>query len=195
MDILFTSVIIGTGLAMDCLAVSFAVGAHQKTSRIRAAFILALFFGSFQGGMTLLGWLAGTGFANVIAAYDHWVAAGLLFVIGGKMILDSFKNGNEEEVPDVFNLIVVLVLAIATSIDAFAVGLSFSLLHIMPLIPALIIGLISATFSVGGVYSGGKIGHILGKQVDVLGGVILILIGVRILLEHLVWNGTGITTL
>ena len=119
----------------------------------------------------------------------------LLFIIGGKMILDSFKNGNEEEVFDVFNLIVVLVLAIATSIDAFAVGLSFSLLHIMPLIPALIIGLISATFSVGGVYSGGKIGHILGKQVDVLGGVILILIGVRILLEHLVWNGTGITTL
>ncbi len=97
MDLIFTSVLIGIGLAMDCLAVSFAVGAHQKTSRIRAAFILALFFGGFQGGMTLLGWLAGTGFADAISSYDHWVAAGLLFIIGGKMIIDGIKDGHEEE--------------------------------------------------------------------------------------------------
>jgi len=177
---------------MDCLAVSFAVGAHQKTSRIRAALILALFFGGFQGGMTLLGWLLGSGFADAIAAYDHWVAAGLLFIIGGKMIIDGIKDGHEEEAPDVFNLVAVFILAVATSIDALAVGLSFSLLHIFPLIPALIIGLVSAIFSVGGVYSGGKIGHILGKRVDILGGVILTLIGIRILLEHLVWNGGGV---
>ena len=192
MDLIFTSVLIGIGLAMDCLAVSFAVGAHQKTSRIRAAFILALFFGGFQGGMTLLGWLLGSGFADAIAAYDHWVAAGLLFIIGGKMIIDGIKDGHEEEAPDVFNLVAVFILAVATSIDALAVGLSFSFLHIVPLIPALIIGLISAIFSVGGVYSGGKVGHILGKRVDILGGIILILIGVRILLEHLVWNGGGV---
>lgn len=109
----------------------------------------------------------------------------LLFIIGGKRILDSFKNGNEEEVFDVFNLIVVLVLAIVTSIDAFAVGLSFALLHILPLVPALIIGLISGLFSIGGVYIGKRAGHFLGRRVDILGGVILILIGVRILFMHL----------
>ena len=129
MDLIITSVFIGIGLAMDCLAVSFAVGAHQKTSRLRAAIILALFFGGFQGGMTLLGWLAGTGFADTIAAFDHWVAAGLLFIIGGKMIFDGIKDGLEEEAPDVFNLVIVLILAVATSIDALAVGAAFIPLH------------------------------------------------------------------
>jgi putative Mn2+ efflux pump MntP len=191
MDLIITSVFIGIGLAMDCLAVSFAVGAHQKTSRLRAAIILALFFGGFQGGMTLLGWLAGTGFADTIAAFDHWVAAGLLFIIGGKMIFDGIKDGLEEEAPDVFNLVIVIILAVATSIDALAVGLSFSFLYIVPLIPAVIIGLISALFSIGGIFSGGKVGYVLGKRVDIPGGVILVLIGVRIILEHLTWNRTG----
>jgi len=192
MDILFSSVLIGIGLAMDCLAVSFAVGAHQKISRIKAALILALVFGGFQAGMTLLGWLIGTGFADIIAAYDHWVASGLLFIIGGKMAMEGIRDGHEEEAPDIFNLIPVLILAIATSIDALAVGLSFAFLHIVPFIPAVIIGLISGVLSIAGVYSGGKIGHILGRRVDILGGVILILIGIKILLEHTVWSGSGL---
>ncbi|HOJ95359.1 MAG TPA: manganese efflux pump MntP family protein [Methanospirillum sp.] len=192
MDLLFTSVFIGIGLAMDCLAVSFAVGGHQKSSRLRAALILALFFGGFQSGMTLLGWLLGSGFADAIAAFDHWVAAGLLFIIGGKMILDGIKDGHEEEAPDIFNLVAVLILAVATSIDALAVGLSFALLHITPLIPAFIIGLISGFFSIGGVFTGGKVGHLVGKRIDLLGGCILILIGVRIVLEHTIWNGNGV---
>ena len=87
--------------------------------------------------MTLLGWLLGSGFADAIAAYDHWVAAGLLFIIGGKMVLDGIKDGHEEEAPDVFNFVAVFILAVATSIVTLAVGLGFSLLHIAPLIPAL----------------------------------------------------------
>ncbi|NLW77764.1 MAG: manganese efflux pump [Methanomicrobiales archaeon] len=192
MELLFTSILLGIGLAMDCLAVSFAVGAHQKTSRIKAAFILALFFGGFQGGMTVLGWLLGTGFADFISEYDHWVAFGLLFIIGGKMVYEGVQDGEEETAPDVFNLVAVLILAIATSIDALAVGLSFAFLQIFPIIPAIIIGIISGIFATAGVYTGGRLGHLLGRRVDIVGGIILVLIGLRIILEHTVWNGTGL---
>jgi putative Mn2+ efflux pump MntP len=126
MDLLFTSIFIGIGLAMDCLAVSFAVGAHEKTSRFNAALILAFFFGGFQAGMTVLGWFLGSRFADAISAYDHWIAALLLFVIGAKMFFDGIKGEQKEDSIDIFNVVAVLVLAIATSIDALAVGLSFA---------------------------------------------------------------------
>lgn len=168
---------------MDCLAVSFAAGAHQKTSRLRAAAILALFFGGFQCGMTLLGWFLGSGFAEIINAYDNWVASGLLFIIGGKMVIEGIKDG-EEESPDVFHILAIITLSIATSIDALAVGIGFAFLEIIPVIPAVIIGIVSGVMSVFGIYTGGKLGHILGKRVDILGGLILILIGIKILLEH-----------
>lgn len=184
MELFFTSILIGIGLAMDCLAVSFATGAHQKTSRARAALILALFFGGFQCGMTLLGWFLGTGFADIINAYDHWIASGLLFIIGGKMAYEGICDGHEEEAPDIFNVLAIITLSIATSIDALAVGIGFAFLEIVPLIPALIIGLVSGIISVLGIYTGGKVGHIVGKRVDILGGVILILIGIKILLEN-----------
>lgn len=189
METLLTSTLIGLGLAMDCLAVSFATGANQRTTRIKAAIILAAFFGGFQFGMTILGWLLGTGFADIISTYDHWIAAGLLGIIGAKMLIEGVKGGEEEESPDVVHLIPVVTLAIATSIDALAVGISFAFLKVEPFIPAVIIGIVAAFVSVVGVYSGGKIGHILGKKVDILGGVILIAIGLKILLDHTLWSG------
>jgi len=189
MEILITSILIGLGLAMDCLAVSFAAGANQRAARFRSAVILAAFFGGFQFGMTVLGWLLGTGFTNLISAYDHWIAAGLLWIIGAKMLIEGWKGGEDEAPPDVLHLMPVVVLAIATSIDAFAVGISFAVLDVEPLIPAVIIGIIASVISVIGVYSGGIAGHIVGKKVDILGGMILVAIGLKILLDHILWSG------
>lgn len=188
MELLLTSFFLGLGLSMDCLAVSFATGAHQKAARIQAAFILGLFFGGFQAGMTILGFLLGTGFTDYISAYDHWVASILLFAIGGKMIYDGFQDTSGEEGIDVYNLSAVFVLAVATSIDALAVGISFAFLKVSPFVPAGIIGLVAAVVSVTGVYTGGKAGHLIGERVDILGGAILVLIGLRILLQHTVWS-------
>ncbi|NLV28361.1 MAG: manganese efflux pump [Methanomicrobiales archaeon] len=182
MEVVSTSLLIGVGLAMDCLAVSFAAGAHQRTSRIKAAAILALFFGGFQCGMTLLGWVLGTGFAEIVNTYDNLVAAALLFIIGGKMTYEGFSDRKEES-PDIFNILAIITLSIATSIDALAVGIGFAFLEIIPLIPSFIIGIISAVFSVAGIYTGGKVGHLLGKKVDILGGFILILIGLKVFFQ------------
>ena len=181
MDLILTSIIIGIGLAMDCFAVSIATGGHQKVGQVKTAFILGLFFGVFQAGMTLLGWALGSGFVNLISSFDHLVAALLLFIIGGKMALEGIRDGEEEEPANVMNLVSVTVLAIATSIDALAVGISFAFLDVAPLIPAIIIGLVAFVFSLVGVGIGGKLGHLLGRRVDILGGVILILIGIRVL--------------
>lgn len=184
MEILLTSVLLGIGLSMDCLAVAIAAGAHLNVSRLKTASILALFFGGFQAGMTLGGFVLASGFATLISAYDHWVAALMLFAIGGKMIYEGLHDGEEEEVPDLLNLPAVTYLAVATSIDALAVGISFAFLDMPVLPPALIIGVVAAVFSCAGVFLGGKLAHILGRRVDIAGGLILILIGVRILLEH-----------
>ncbi len=184
MELLLTSVFIGIGLAMDCLAVSIAAGAHLKVSRLRTALTLAVFFGAFQTGMTLAGYLLSSGFAPLISAYDHWVAAALLFAIGGKMVWEGAHDGNPEDAPDILNLPAVTVLAVATSIDALAVGIRVAMLDMPVLLPALIIGVVAALFSVTGVFAGGKLGHVLGRRADIPGGVILVLIGMRILFEH-----------
>lgn len=186
-ELLFTSALIGIGLSMDCFAVAIAAGAHLRASRIRTALVLALFFGGFQAGMMLAGFFAASGFARLISAYDHWIAAGLLFAIGGKMILEGVRDGDDQETPDIMDLFSVTWLAIATSIDALAVGISFAFLEEQVLVPALIIGTIAALVSCAGVYLGGKLAHILGKRADIAGGLILVLIGIRILLGHTVW--------
>ena len=184
LDLLISFVLIGLALAMDCLAVSFTIGACQKTRKLEAALILGLWFGLFQGGMTLLGWFLGSGFASIISAYDHVVASALLFIIGAKMIIDGVRDGENERPPDIFNLPTVTLLAVATSIDALAVGISFAFLQFSPVLPAVIIGVIAAGVSVIGVFAGGKAGRVLGRRVDIIGGVILVLIGIRILVEH-----------
>jgi len=184
MDLFPSLVLIGLALGMDCLAVSFTIGACQKTRRLEAALILGLMFGLFQAGMTLLGWLLGSGFASFISAYDHVVASSLLFIIGAKMIIDGIRDGGGEKIPDIFSLPTVILLAVATSIDALAIGISFAFLQVPPVIPVVVIGIIAAGVSVIGVFAGGMAGRVLGHRVDIIGGAILVLIGIRILVDH-----------
>lgn len=187
MDILI-SVLVGIGLAMDCFAVSLAIGAKQIGSKLKTAFIIAGFFGFFQFGMTLAGWFLGTGFAVLISAYDHWIAFLLLAAIGGKMIWESISGAEEEAAArSSLTIIAITILAVATSIDALAAGISFAVLGFFPAIPALIIGVISWLFAFCGVISGKKLGETFGRRMEMLGGSILILIGVKIMIDHMGW--------
>jgi manganese efflux pump family protein len=183
MDLL-TPVLIGIGLSMDCFAVSLALGSTTKTGLTRAAFLIALFFGAFQAGMTVLGWAAGISVLGFISVYDHWIAFILLLVIGGKMISEGI-DGEEEKAPiDVLRLFPLMALSLATSIDALAVGVSFGILRNAVLIPALIIGIVCGVISFAGVMLGEQLEDLLGNKMEIIGGLILILIGVKILVEH-----------
>lgn len=187
MDFL-TGLLIAVGLAMDAFAVSLAAGFVSRGSiRRPTAIRAALFFGIFQAMMPVLGWALGKSFSSLIQDYDHWVAFGLLFAIGAKMIYEGIMIEDvEEKNLQVDRLSVVIVLAIATSIDALAVGLSFSVLQIDILYPVLLIGIVTFILSGLGFLIGKKSGHFLEKKIEILGGVILIGIGLRILVEHLI---------
>ncbi len=188
MDLLVTSVLIGIGLAMDCFAVSLAIGAAHHTARMKTALIIAAFFGFFQFGMALVGWVLGAGFTGIIAAYGHWIAFLLLALIGGKMIWESVTGAEEEAAAHTaLTLGSVTLLAIATSIDSLAAGISFAVLGYVPLVPAIIIGMVSWIFAFAGVLSGKSLERFLGRRVEVLGGVILFLIGLRIVLENTIF--------
>jgi putative Mn2+ efflux pump MntP len=177
---------IALGLAMDAFAVSVANGITTKHMKISDAFKMAIFFGSFQAFMPVLGWLAGFNLRNLISGVDHWIAFGLLGLIGCKMIYESFrlKRGNEETAS--LSLYVLLMLSLATSIDALAVGLSFAFLKIPIATPIIVIGTVTFLLSFVGVAFGSKFGHLLGRKVEIAGAVILICIGTKILIEHLI---------
>ncbi|MDP8267965.1 MAG: manganese efflux pump MntP family protein [Candidatus Tenebribacter davisii] len=180
-----TIILIAFGLAMDAFAVSIASGVTLKCFKVCPAIRVAFFFGGFQALMPVLGWLAGTSFQHYIAAFDHWVAFGLLTFIGGKMIYESFLFGKTKSNCDPNKLSTVFILAIATSIDALAVGLSFAVLNIQIIQPAIIIGIITFILSLLGVYLGGKIGSLFENKIELIGGIVLIGIGLKILIEHL----------
>jgi putative Mn2+ efflux pump MntP len=186
MDLL-TPAVIGIGLSMDCFAVSLAIGTTTKTRLIYAAVIIAIFFGAFQAGMTVVGWLAGSSVIGLISSYDHWIAFILLAIVGGKMIWEGVHGGEEEAHIEVVRLVPVIVLSLATSIDALAVGVSFGVLQTAILIPAIIIGLVCFVISFAGVMLGERLEDILGNKMEILGGLILILIGINILAGHLFW--------
>ncbi len=181
MDIIAV-LLLALGLSMDAFAVSVAGGLGLRRKRLKVAVELAVLFGGFHVLMTLLGWLLGTGLKDFITGFDHWIAFWLLAFVGGKMILESFKKGKKIEK---FTLPFLLLLAVATSIDALAIGLSFAFLQIEILLSVVVIGLMVGVFSFGGVFLGAKAGKLFGKRVELLGGLILIGIGVKILLEHL----------
>ena len=183
MDLLVV-VLIGIGLAMDCFAVALAWGAQPKIDKLRIAFVFALVFGIFQTGMTLIGWAGGSLFMGIISPWDHWVAFLILSVIGLKMIREGFGDETEdvEESATFPTVATILLLAVATSMDALAVGLGFALLNIDILVPSLIIGLISALFALAGGFLGTRLEKILGSRIEILGGLILIGIGIKILL-------------
>jgi putative Mn2+ efflux pump MntP len=184
MDLL-TVFFIAWGLSMDAVAVSLASGCAATKVALRPALRMAFFFGFFQMLMPVLGWLAGLGFKTVIAGFDHWLAFSLLLFIGVKMILEARRANECRPRAGLPNLPVLLGLAVATSIDALAVGLSFSLLAVDIITPVLIIGLVTFVLSLLGVLAGRRFGTLIAGKAEILGGVVLIAIGFRILVSHL----------
>ncbi|WP_254567884.1 manganese efflux pump MntP family protein [Oscillatoria sp. HE19RPO] len=187
-----TTLLISLGLAMDAFAVAIGSGIALKKVKLHDALLVATFFGGFQLFMPLLGWMAGLGIRESISSVDHWIAFVLLGFIGGKMIHESIyeEEGVEEAKPsNPRNIYILLGLAVATSIDALAVGLSVSLLQTSIVELAVVIGIVTFALSFAGVYLGNRVGNFFEKQVTILGGVILIGIGVKILLEHLLVAG------
>lgn len=183
---LFAVFMIAVGLSMDACAVSFAKGMCLKKNIGKYAWILGLAFGLFQGLMPLLGWWIGTYFESFITAIDHWIAFLLLGFIGFNMIRESKEAVNTCEVMMVdIPFRDILLLAVATSIDALAVGISFAFLQVDILPAVLLIGCTTFLISFLAVILGNRLGGFLGKYAEILGGVILILIGIKILIEHL----------
>ncbi len=185
MDLLTPS-LVGIGLSMDCFAVSLAFGSTIKARLLYAASTIALCFGAFQAGMTLIGWGAGVSVIMLISSYDHWVAFILLAIVGGKMVWEGISGEDQEEPIESIRFYPLIVLSIATSIDALAVGVSFGVLQAAILLPAVIIGIICFGISFSGVMLGERLETVLGNKMEILGGIILILIGVKILYEHMI---------
>ncbi len=183
MDLL-TIILIAVGLAMDAFAVSIAKGMTISRQRRKFALLLGGFFGGFQMLMPAIGWLVGLSFKDIIMGVDHWIAFGLLAFIGAKMIYDSTKKDSDKK-DESLRLHSILILAIATSIDALMVGLSFAFLNTSILEPMLVIGLITFVLSVTGFFFGCSLGRVFGNKIKIVGGLILIAIGLRILLEHI----------
>lgn len=179
--------LIGVGLSMDAFAVSVCKGLGMHRVNYAHALAIALFFGVFQGLMPVIGWLVGNAFAVYVTAVDHWIAFALLAFVGGKMLWDAFHDEGEEDesVTDRLDLCELFMLAIATSIDALAVGISFSFLQIDIVVAALIIGCTTFVLSLVGVVVGNRFGARFEKPSQIAGGIVLIAIGLKILLEHL----------
>lgn len=176
---------IAVSLAMDAFSVSIVCGLIIDSPGLRHYFRLSFHFGLFQFFMPILGFLIGRKIENIIKDYDHWIAFILLLFIGLKMINDSRSKDESNECSDPSKGFSLVYLSLATSIDAFAVGLSLGLLGNPILLPSVIIGIVCAIFSAIGVYLGDRIGIILGKRIEALGGIILIIIGIKIVIEHL----------
>jgi len=172
-------IILAVALSMDAFAVSIGLGAKKNTPGL--ALKAGVFFGIFQALMPFIGYLGGKGVLGWIDAYAHWIAFGLLALIGAKMIYEGVSEGIEEGISDVTNKM-MLMLAIATSIDAMAAGFSLTLLNVNPYIACLIIGVTTFAFSWAGVLIGRKSGTWLESKAEIFGGIVLILIGFKILL-------------
>lgn len=179
----FELFLIAVGLSMDAFAVSICKGLGTKRLSLRRALLVGLYFGGFQALMPLLGWLLGSRFEELIRSVDHWVAFFLLLVIGGNMIKES--RSEAEGLSDDFGFKTMLLLAVATSIDALAVGISFAFLSVDILPAALLIGCTTFLLSAAGCYIGRAFGAKYKSGAELTGGIILILIGLKILLEHL----------
>jgi len=182
---LVTIIIIAVGLSMDAFAVSVVSGAACKQLKVRHTLRMAVFFGGFQAFMPLVGALAGLTVKGYIAGYDHWIAFALLVAVGGKMIYESFKLAPAGGKFDLSNIFVLLVLSIATSIDALTVGVTLPLLKIPIATAAAIIGVVTFVLSALGVSIGKRTGHFFESKIEAIGGLALIGLGVKILLEHL----------
>ena len=179
---------IAVGLAMDCFSVAIATGIGLKRLRVAHALKMAVFFGGFQALMPVIGWLAGISLKDYIIAYDHWVAFVLLTAIGAKMIWET-RAEKKMATLNPENTRLLLLLAIGTSIDALVVGVSLSLLDVSIVIPVLVIGAVTFVLTLAGAYIGGRIGHWFEGRIEMLGGAVMILIGIKILADHLLARG------
>jgi len=181
--------LIGIGLSMDAFAVSLCKGLGMKRLDLRQAVIIGVFFGGFQALMPVVGWALGKQFESYITSIDHWIAFALLAFIGGKMIFDAARGDGYDELAGKsmgkLDYKELFMLAVATSIDALAVGITCAFLQVSIVGAVSIIGIITFVLSVAGVAIGNQFGARFEKPAGIIGGIVLILIGVRILLEHL----------
>ena len=187
MDFL-TIILLAIGLSFDSFAVSVCSGLNLPHIRFFQATKIAIFLALFQAFMPLIGWLVGNSIKSFIEPVDHWIAFGLLSLIGGKMIIESFINSEEREIKNPLHLKVILLLSIATSIDALAVGFSFATFLDKIFLAVFIIGAVTFTASMLGILVGKKTGPKINRYAEILGGLILIGLGSKILIEHLVSN-------
>lgn len=176
--------LIAFGMAMDAFAVCLGAGTQPQTSNPRQTFRLAFHFGLFQFIMPVLGWLAGVTIERYIAAVDHWIAFGLLAFVGVRMILSGFHSEEQTRKNDPSRGWTLVLLSIAVSIDALAVGLSLGVIGLTIWYPAVVIGIVTGLVSWFGLRLGKRLGGLFGKRMEIVGGIILILIGIRILMAH-----------
>ena len=172
-------------LAMDAFAVALGTGAVLSRLTGRHLFRLGFHFGLFQALMPVIGWLAGLTIIQWVEAWDHWIAFSLLAIIGGRMIYEAFSDEEKTDDRDPTKGLSLVLLSIATSIDALAVGFSLSVIGVSIWMPALVIGLVAGVLTIAGMLLGGRIGDRWGSRVEILGGLVLIAIGAKILIEHL----------
>lgn len=184
MDII-TILFIGVGLAMDAFSVSVTDGIILKKPSVCQASKIALFFGAFQFLMPCIGYFLASSFARYITAFDHWIAFILLAFVGGKMLIEAVHEKEEGEIENPLSLSTLFVLAIATSIDALAVGVTFATMSVSVVFASAIIGGITFVICLAGVFIGSKFGNFLGNKAEIAGGLVLVAIGVKILVEHL----------
>ncbi len=176
--------LISVGLAMDAFAVSVCKGLSMKKMNLKKAIIIGLYFGTFQAAMPVLGYLLGTTFERFITNVDHWIAFALLSGIGIDMIKNAFIQ-EEKHSNDCIDFKTMIILSIATSIDALAVGITFACLKTQIIFPAITIGIITFFMSIMGVKIGNKFGDKYERKTEIMGGLILIFLGIKILVEHL----------
>ena len=178
---MFEVILLAVALSMDAFAVSIGLGSKHRKTTISLALMSGFYFGVFQALMPLIGYLGGKGVLGWVEAYAPWIAFLLLSLIGGKMIYESLSEGIEEDISNITHR-VMLILAIATSIDAMAAGFALTLLDVGPLVACLVIGVTTFVFSYAGVFIGTKSGTWLESKAELFGGVVLILIGLKMLL-------------
>lgn len=181
----FTILAIALGLSFDTFAVSLSYGVIRNKILFRQASWVAIVLALFQGGLTVTGYFLGSVFSESLKATDHWVALGLLLFLGIKMIFEGLKRDEKKERMDYSKILVLFTIAIGTSIDAFAVGFSFALLDVKIWISGLIIGIVTFLASMTAIRIGKSAGNRLGNKVEIIGGLLLIAIGLKIFIEHL----------
>lgn len=177
--------VIAVGLSMDAVAVSLAASASHRASGPRAVFRLSFHFGLFQFMMPVVGWFLGARVAPYIGSIDHWVAFALLGIVGGRMVRGGLEEGDERTTSDPSRGATLIMLAVATSIDALAIGLTLAMLGTAIWYPSVVIGLVTGALSLAATRVGTRVGQAVGKRMEIVGGLALIAIGVRIVVQHI----------